>query len=130
MNLSILIAAVIGFLLSIYTIIIEYKHNNGNNYKAICDIGENSSCTKAFKSEYGKIFGVSNSYLGILFYILVFSLTLTIYSRYVFYITVLAILASVYLAYIQYVKMKNFCLVCTSIYVINILLLIFSYRIF
>ena len=46
MNL-ILLLAVLGFILSVYTWYIESKPTN---YKPICDISKNISCTKAFKA--------------------------------------------------------------------------------
>jgi vitamin-K-epoxide reductase (warfarin-sensitive) len=122
------IIIVIGFLLSVYAYSVECKKNKNNKYKAICDINDRMSCSKAFLSPYGKIFGVKNSLFGIVFYVILFGLSF--YSlTYVFYLSVLAVLGSIYLAYLLYFKIKSVCLVCTSIYLVNILLLIFSYLI-
>jgi len=124
MQNAVLIVSIIGFLLSLYAVYIEHRAKPG---KAICDINEHISCTKAFQSEYGKTFGVSNAIGGLLFYVLVFVLALLNYNEYVFYLAVLSVLGSIYLGYISYAKLKNFCLVCSAIYVVNILLLVFSY---
>jgi len=123
----ILLISVVGFLLSVYAFFIEKKSKESKNYKAVCDISEGVSCTKAFRSEYGKILGVSNSFFGMIFYVAVFILAYLNYLNYVFYLSVVAIIGSIYLAYILYFKLKNLCLVCTGIYLVNILLLIFSY---
>ena len=121
----IIIIAIIGLILSIYAYYVERKSKD-KNYKALCDISNRASCTKAFSSKYGKTFGVSNSIYGILFYLLIIILFFINEISIIFYSAILSILGSLYLAYIQYFKMKNFCLICTLIYLVNILLLIFS----
>ena len=128
MTLAMNIVIIIGFLLSIYAYYVEKKSEKNKEYKAICDLSENMSCNKAFTSKYGKIAGISNSIPGIIFYVLVFLLIQYNYLNYVFYLALLSVLGSIYLAYISYFKLKNFCLVCTSIYVVNVLLLMFSYQ--
>jgi len=120
------VIAFVGFLLSVYSYYVEWKTSKVKDYKPLCDIRENISCGKVFNSPYGKTFGVSNSIGGIFFYIVIFFLVL--YNlKYVFYLSILSVLGSIYLAYVSYIKLKNFCLVCTGIYVVNILLLYFSY---
>lgn len=120
------IVAVIGFLLSFYFLYIEKKASKSKKYKAICDISDKMSCTKAFSSRYGSLFGLSNSVLGLGFYLVIF--LLTFYNiTYIFYLSILSIIISIYLAYVLYFKLKNFCLICNAIYLVNILLLIFSY---
>jgi len=126
MVLELQILAIVGLFLSIYAYHVEKKLEKQANYHAVCDISEKIQCSKTFGSEYGKTAGVSNSVGGALFYILVFILTFFNIS-FIFYLAILSILGSLYLAYIQYVKIKTFCLVCSSIYIVNILLLIFSY---
>lgn len=125
MGYTIQIISVIGFLLSIYSLYVEKKFARTKK-KAICDINEKMSCTKAFKSHYSKTLGIPNSIHGIIFYVVVF--LVAFYGlQYVFYLAVLGVLGSIYLAYNLYFKIKTFCLVCSSIYLVNILLLIFSY---
>lgn len=127
MALALLIISAVGFLLSLYAFYVERKVSSQKNYKAVCDISDKLSCTKAFTTGYGKIFGISNGLAGMLFYALVFiaafygSLNLT------FYLSVLSILASLYLAYVLQFKVRAICLICYSIYLVNILLLVFSY---
>jgi vitamin-K-epoxide reductase (warfarin-sensitive) len=127
MVLGIQITAVVGFLLSIYAKHIENKTKENENFKAVCDISEAATCGKVIGSKYNKTFGVSNSIGGMIFYIVVFLLTLFA-PQYIFYLAVLSILGMLYLAYIQYFVLKNFCLVCTAIYAVNILLAVLSYR--
>ena len=61
------------------------------------------------------------------FYIAVYVLALMQQTQYLFYLATLSVLGSVYLAYISYFKLKNYCLVCTTIYLVNILLFITAY---
>lgn len=126
MTLPIIIVSSIGFLLSIYAYYTERKLHSIKNYHASCDINKRISCSKAFLSKYGKLFGIPNSLLGIFFYLLIIILYV-INIKIIFYLAILAFLGSIPLAYFSYLKLKTFCLVCTSIYIINILLLIFSY---
>ncbi len=126
MIISIYVTAVIGLVLSIYSVYVEKKYENNKSYKAVCDVNDKFSCTKAFSSRYGRLAGISNSAVGIIFYIII--LALNFYNiNYVFYLSILSFLGVIYLAYLQYIKMKNFCIVCTGIYIVNLLLLIFSY---
>ena len=128
MATSIIILSVIGFLLSCYAYHIGKKAEQETSYKSICDIQDNMSCSKAFSSGFGKIAGFSNSIVGILFYLTIFVLVLFQNTSIIFYLSIVAVLVSLYLAYLLYFKLKNFCLICNGIYVVNILLLIFSYR--
>ncbi len=126
-SILIVVVAIIGFLLSWYALSVERKVNLNKNHKAMCDINDKISCTKAFRSLYGKMFGVQNSMLGMLFYVVVFVFALFDQMTLVFYLSVLSLLVSIYFAYVLYTKVKSFCLICHGIYLVNILLLIFSY---
>ena len=126
MVLELQIFAIIGFLLSIYAYYVGKKAEKQADYHAVCDISDTMNCAKVVGGEYGKTAGISNSIGGMLFYILIIIL-ISFNLTFVFYLAVLSILGSLYLAYIQYFKIKKFCLICSSIYIVNILLLIFSY---
>ncbi len=119
--------AIIGFWLSFYSYYVEKKSKN-KNYKPVCNISKNISCTKAFLSKYGRLLGKSNSFYGMFFYISIFFLAQLNLISFIFFISIFSFLGTVYLAYLSYIKLKTFCLVCTSIYLINILLLFFSYK--
>lgn len=126
MAIAIQIVSIIGLLLSIYAIYIEKQVAKQKGYKAVCDISDKMNCGKVLTSKYGTTAGVSNSVAGVIFYIIIF--LLSFYNiTYVLYLAILSIIGSVYLAYFQYFKLKTLCLVCSSIYVVNILLVIFSY---
>ena len=112
--------AILGTLLSLYALYVKWKAYN-KNYKPLCDIRKNISCTKAFTSRSGKLAMLPNPLYGLFFYTLLF-----FFIKYAFYFGLIALPVTIYLAYLSYVKQKNFCLVCTGIYLINILIFIFS----
>lgn len=122
------ILATLGFLISIYSLYVKIKKENNKNYKPICDINKNISCTKAFLSNEGSLIGLPNPLFGIFFYIIIFVLEYLNIHKAIFYFSLLAFLGSLSLAYVSYVKQKNFCIVCTSIYIINALLWFFSWQ--
>ncbi|MDO8642444.1 MAG: vitamin K epoxide reductase family protein [Candidatus Woesearchaeota archaeon] len=116
--------AALGFLLSAYALRSLYK-----SYHPFCHISPSVSCTKAFFSSSGKLFfGIPNSGIGLFFYAGVYILTLLKLFDYILYAAVVSFIGTLYLMYVSYIKMKNFCIVCTMMYVVNILLLIISYQ--
>ncbi|NCN98661.1 hypothetical protein COU62_01685 [Candidatus Pacearchaeota archaeon CG10_big_fil_rev_8_21_14_0_10_35_219] len=124
--IGVIIVAVIGLLLSLYTLYVEGRLKKDKNYKAVCDIG-NASCTRVFSSEFGKTLGISNGIWGILLYVMILALVWLNLTDYVFYISIIAFLGTLYLAYTSYFRLKDFCLVCSGIYIVNVLLLVFSW---
>ena len=127
MSHTLIITSIVGLILSIYALYVGLRAKENKNYKAACDISDKASCTKAFSSSYGKMFGVSNSIVGAGFYLLVIFLAYYTQYKLIFYLSALSLLITIYLAYVLYIKMKNLCIVCTAIYLINILLFIFAY---
>ena len=127
MVFGIYIVPILGLLLSVYAFFVEKKIEKSKSYKPLCDISKKISCTKAFGSKYGSLAGVSNSFAGIFFYLIVVFLVFIGQLNYIFYLAIISVISSVYLAYTQITKIKSFCLVCSGIYLINLLLLIFSY---
>jgi uncharacterized membrane protein len=69
--------------------------------------------------------GVPNPLAGLLFYALLFGLSFS-YMHLVIYPVLASVLFSLYLAYISFIKQKNFCLVCTFTYLVNIGLLVIA----
>ena len=113
----------LGIALSAYALYVKKRFDQDNTYKATCDISDKISCTKAFSSGHGTLFLLPNSVWGILFYFLVFFCSY-ISLKLVFFLALLSVFGSVYLAYILYTKVKSYCLICTSIYAVNFLLLV------
>ncbi|HIH38588.1 vitamin K epoxide reductase family protein [Candidatus Woesearchaeota archaeon] len=124
----ILILGILGLLLSLYALYIEKRAEKQKGYKAACDFNNKMSCTKAFTSKYGKTFGLPNSVYGMAFYLLIIILSFFNQVRIIQVLAFLAVLGSCCLAYMLYVKLRDVCIVCTAIYIVNILLLILSFR--
>ena len=127
MAFGIYIISIFGLLLSVYAFFVEKKIEKSKSYKPLCDISKKISCTKAFGSKYGSLAGVSNSFAGIFFYLIIPFLAFFGHLNYIFYLAIISVLGSIYLAYTQITKIKSFCLVCSGIYLVNLLLLVFSY---
>jgi uncharacterized membrane protein len=126
MNLVVVLLAVVGCALSLYAYCIEQKVSVDKPYRPICDISDLVSCTKTFKSSYSRMFGVSNSLLGIVFYSFMIVCALLNIASLLFMGALAGLGVSILLAYIVYVKIKAYCIVCTALYIINILLFIMS----
>jgi vitamin-K-epoxide reductase (warfarin-sensitive) len=123
----ILILAVIGFCVSLYSFLIERTLKKDAGYKPICDISDRVSCTKPLLSAYSTTFGISNTIWGMIFYGTVFICGLLGWLSMVLLLSIAATMVTIWLAYILYVKIRAFCLLCTTIYIINIGLLLISF---
>lgn len=128
---------IIGIAICIYASDIERSHGK---VKRACDVSESMSCTLVLTSKYGHMakllfgldeksfFNMSNAQYGLFFYIglLLFQFypfTMIPYHDILFLIgTFTSVLASVGLAWILYFKLRNFCMVCVCMYIINLLM--------
>ena len=122
---TIQILAIIGFVLSAYFLNIKWKIKLNKNFKALCDLSDRVSCSKAVKSKYSGIFIVPNALLGIIFYVLVFVLDLFTMNLYIFILSILALVFSVYLIFLSF-KIGVACVVCITTYIINFFIFGFS----
>lgn len=116
-----------GLLLSLYAYYVEIRVQKDASYKAVCDLNNRVSCTRALKSGYGHLFGISNALPGMGFYLTMFILSGYGMSMYMFWLAVASFLFSIYLGYLLYFKIKSFCLICNGIYLVNVILLVLSY---
>ena len=126
MNYALLVTSSAGFLLSLYTFYVESRMGKGD-YKPACDISDRLSCTRAFMSSYGRLFGISNAVSGMGLYALMFLLAFYGMMNFAFYLASLSLLLTFYLAYALHFKVKSVCIVCYSVYAVNMLLFAFSY---
>lgn len=124
MIISIFILACIGFAISLYLYFVEQKMKSDITYKPVCDISDRISCSKVIQSPYSKLFMVSNVIVGMVYYAIVAVLALFNMSKILVIAAVGGALASCYLAYLLYFKIKSFCVMCTSLYVVNFLILV------
>lgn len=119
--------ASIGLILCCYSLYIESRIAQDTSYKPACDLSNTISCSRPFLSPYSKLLGISNSYFGLIFYITIIILSIYNQIGLIFYLSISACIASAILAYILYFKIKSLCILCSSIYAINLILLIISY---
>lgn len=123
MMIEIMILAVLGFGVSLYTYLLEQKVKKMPQYKPMCDISDSISCTKPMKSSYASLFYISNAFLALVFYVLIFILALFQLKPFLMVIVLAGCAMSCVLAYLLYFKIKSLCILCTTLYVINFLLL-------
>lgn len=120
-------AAAIGLAISLYGLWVERKKKANVNYKPVCDISDRISCSKTMMSPWGKLFGISNVYLGMVAYVAMMVLAVLNLQQLALYGAVMLVLASLFLAYILFAKIKTVCLICISIYAVNLALLICAF---
>ena len=118
------LVALYGLLISVYSVYVKYQIEHTKEYTPLCDLRSNISCSKAFTSSYGTLILLPNSVYGVIFYTVFILLSVLDIHTWTMYLALCATLGSLYLAYVSYVVQKNFCLVCNSIYVINVVLLL------
>jgi vitamin-K-epoxide reductase (warfarin-sensitive) len=121
----IILLALFGFLVSCYGYMVERRLALEKGYRPLCDVNAVVRCSGALTSKYGHLlFGVSNALMGMLFYAAVIILAVLGLDMVLVPLLILAAVGSLYLGYILYVKIKEICLVCSGIYLVNLLLLI------
>ena len=123
------VLSILGLLVSLYAFRTELKIKHDKKFKAICDKNNKVSCSKAFLSKYNNLSGIPNSLAGVIFYLILFLLITYNLKEFIFPLTLLAFIGSLFLGYLSYVKLKVFCIVCNLIYLINLGLVILSYKI-
>ncbi len=126
MILSIILLAMIGFSISLYTYLTELKVKENPDYKPVCDISDRISCSKPMKSQYANIFFISNALVALAFYTSLIPFALVNATHLLVFLTGISCIASVGLAYLLYFKIKTLCLLCTAMYIINALLFYMS----
>ncbi|CAG9857096.1 unnamed protein product [Phyllotreta striolata] len=132
-NSLLTLCCLVGLGLSLYAYTVELQIERNEKYSPMCDISPQMSCSKAFKSPYGKGFGIfgkfstlnqPNSLFGLMFYSMMATLAQS-NSKFPAWFMLMAIflsnLLSLYFAYILYFVLYDFCVVCVGTYVVNIL---------
>lgn len=127
MLLSVALVSAIGFLICLYGLFVELKVKSDQSYKAICDISNHVSCTKTFLSPWGKLFGISNIQLGLVAYVVMFIVALIGKTCLAFLLATGFMIATIFFAYVLFAKVKTFCLICVSTYIVNAILFVLTY---
>ncbi|MCF7847094.1 MAG: hypothetical protein K9M51_03655 [Candidatus Gracilibacteria bacterium] len=115
-----LFLSILGFALSASALWIHIRSQQKKRFRAWCDLGRNASCTRVFGSRYGKILGIPNPVFGLVWYGSIPFLPETIFTPIAWGVLFLSLV----LAYLLYVRLRDFCIVCTAIYLINVLLVV------
>jgi len=123
----VLVLAFIGLIVSLYGIFVERELQRNADYKAACDISDYVSCTRPFLSPYAKILGISNSYASAIYYVIIMTIAVFGHGCLLMMATGIGMIATLFFAYILYCKIKSFCLICNTLYVINIILFSICY---
>tara|TARA_Y100000310_G_scaffold281791_1_gene302533 strand:- start:1440 stop:1796 length:357 start_codon:yes stop_codon:yes gene_type:complete len=114
------VLAWIGLIISVYALYVKLRVEHNRKFKPLCDIKKNISCTRAFTSKYGNLAILPNPLIGVIFYVLVLLL-----PQFLMVLSIIGLIATFYLAYLS-AEQRNFCLVCLSIYLVNILIFAFG----
>jgi len=141
-------AAFVGLMVSFYALYIELEMERaartGIEFKAACDIGKGMSCSAVLSSKYGKVLSlwglvphhhwldVPNALVGGIYFLI--ALVYPLYKhvpamRSLFMgVSCVAIAFCAYLAYVLRYVLHDFCLVCVSSYVINLIIFLAALR--
>jgi uncharacterized membrane protein/protein-disulfide isomerase len=103
-------------------------------YSSFCDVTSTVSCTEAYLSPYGSLFGVPVSVLGLVFFVAVLGLLLAERQAapplrenipgYIFAISIVGLAMVLYLGYAAFFVLRAVCLLCVVTYVAVIGLLL------
>lgn len=112
--------AVIAIIDAAYLLFLHYSSSSS----AFCDISPSLSCGIVNKSAYSEIFGIPLALLGILTFLAIFALSISIArgrvpsrsakgrARAILLILALSAIFSLYLIYVQAVLLLSFCTLC------------------
>lgn len=127
-----IILSLIGTALSGTLLYQHYKlYLQGYGEKSFCSINEWINCDVVNGSSYAELFGFPLAGLGLIFYLVMIDLSIMAivgkklkkeFEAFAFLLALLAFLFTLYPAGISAFKLKAVCLLCSGLYVINILL--------
>jgi uncharacterized membrane protein/thiol-disulfide isomerase/thioredoxin len=95
-------------------------------YVSVCDVNSTFSCSQAYTSQYGSMFGVPVALLGVLFFLFVIGLVVLCERSasaarnlpgYLFAVSTIGLAVVLYLAYASYAILGTICLLCVGTYV-------------
>ena len=134
---SLLLAfAALGAIASTWSSYVHYALLTRPGYSSFCDVSGTVSCTQAYLSEYGSVFGIPVALAGVLFFTVVLLAVgpggrLTVRGRdnvpgYVFLMSVAGLAVVLYLAWASFFRLNAVCMLCVATYVAVIGLFIVS----
>ncbi|PAV56366.1 hypothetical protein WR25_15478 [Diploscapter pachys] len=135
------IVNIIGFVVSIYGLYVEIRHEADPKYQASCDISSYISCTRALSHDIGRGFGIvkhilgpdsilnqRNPLFGVFGYSTLAALQLSNSPLLIRLCVIVAITLNAVSAYLTYnlIQMQVICLVCYAIHICNMLFFYFA----
>ena len=115
---------------------VHYKLLTDPSYISFCDVNPAVSCTQAYLSPYGSVWGVPVALFGVLFFVLVLLLVglgarekspaRDSAAAYVFVLSSVGVAVVIYLAWASYIKLHTFCPLCATTYVAVMAIFIIS----
>ncbi len=124
--------SILGIALSVELTRVYYNSWRDVEFDAMCSISERVDCISVALSPYSQIIGLPNSVFGIAFHsaaILLVALQLFMKRRvfrhsrnYLFILAAAGSAYSIYLALVSSFALRTFCIWCTALYLVNIIL--------
>jgi uncharacterized membrane protein len=128
--------AALGLGASTWSSYVHYELLTQPGYVSVCDINDTVSCTQAYLSPYGSIWGIPVALAGVLFFAIVlltvaFGGRRTLRTRenvpaYVFAMSTVGLSFVLYLAWASFFKLNAVCLLCAVTYVSVIAIFVVS----
>jgi uncharacterized membrane protein/protein-disulfide isomerase len=128
--------AALGLGAALTSTYVHYQLLTNPAYTSFCDVSSTVSCTQAYLSSYGSIWGVPVAVGGVMYFGLVLAIVglagnTASKSRenvpgYVFALSTIALAFILYLGWASYVVLKTFCLLCSITYVSVIAIFLIS----
>jgi uncharacterized membrane protein/protein-disulfide isomerase len=132
----ILALATIGLGAATMSSYVHYKLLTDASYTSACDVSSTISCTQAYLSPYGSLWGVPVALGGVMFFAMVLIIA-GLAGRpgakarenapgYIFALSTLGLSFVLYLAWASYFVLKTFCILCAITYVAVIAIFVIS----
>ena len=119
--------AALGFGAAVMSSYVHYRLLTDISYASACDVNTTISCTQAYLSRYGSLWGVPVALGGVMFFAMVLVLAglagrPSAKSRentpgYIFALSTLALAFVLYLGWASYFVLKTFCILCAITYI-------------
>jgi uncharacterized membrane protein/protein-disulfide isomerase len=130
--------ALLGLGSSLTSTYVHYNLLQNPSYSSFCDVSATVSCTQAYLSPYGSLFGIPVAVAGVFFFALVLAIAALGGRKtpqaaesapaYIFALSTIGLAVVLYLAYASYFVLHAVCILCATTYVAVIALFVISGR--
>jgi uncharacterized membrane protein/protein-disulfide isomerase len=130
--------ALLGFGSSLTSTYVHYNLLQNPSYASFCDVNATVSCTQAYLSPYGSLFGVPVAVAGVFFFAVVLALAALSGRKtrqagesapaYIFALSTVGLAVVLYLGYASFFVLHAVCVLCAVTYVAVIALFLISGR--